>query len=86
MAYYIRKPELVEAIQWTGSNIQEIKDFVGTEAEVYQDPDFEGSTILSVHRWRKGICTLLSGDYLIKHDFSDNPDLFPFQMMKENLI
>lgn len=34
MAYYTRKPELVEAIQWTGSNLQEIKAFVGDETDI----------------------------------------------------
>lgn len=28
MAYYTRKPELVEAIQWTGNNLQDIVLFV----------------------------------------------------------
>lgn len=34
MAYYTRKPEFVEAIQWTGDNLQEIVDFVGEKEHI----------------------------------------------------
>jgi len=34
MAYYTRKPELVEAIQWTGDNIQEIVDLVAEKEQI----------------------------------------------------
>ena len=29
MSYYRKKPVVIEAIQWTGSNLEEIKSFVG---------------------------------------------------------
>lgn len=34
MAYYTRKPELVEAIKCTGDNLQEIVDFVGEKEHI----------------------------------------------------
>jgi len=31
--YYRKKPVVIEAIQWTGLNLSEIKDFVGEKLE-----------------------------------------------------
>lgn len=31
MAKYRKKPIVVEAIQWTGSNLEEIRNFVGND-------------------------------------------------------
>lgn len=51
MAYYTRKPELVEAIQWTGDNIQEIFEFCRKDAdllvEVLQEASINDYVIIS---------------------------------------
>lgn len=100
MAYYTRKPELVEAIQWTGSNLQEIKDFVGDEADIriaFRNPelgyricyiDLEGydgleENIITMEIGFDDNRQLWPAYYLIKHDYSEYPDLSPFESMPE---
>lgn len=51
MAYYTRKPELVEAIQWTGDNIQDIFELCRNDAdllvEVLQETSVDDYVIVS---------------------------------------
>ncbi len=51
MAYYTRKPELVEAIQWTGDNIQEVFELCRKDAdllaEVLQETSIDDYIIIS---------------------------------------
>lgn len=58
IATYIKKPVKIEACQWTGDNVEEIKSFVTPIAEYLEDE----SAILI-----KGIKAYI-GDYIIKND------------------
>lgn len=100
MAYYTRKPELVEAIQWTGSNLQEIKDFVGKMTYIYiafKNPQLsyqicymdlvnytgDESNIVTLYIGPGDLCVLRLMDYLILHDCTESPELFPLEAMNE---
>ena len=100
MAYYTRKPELVEAIQWTGNNLQEIVDFVGKDSIIriaFRNPkanyqicymDLEGydgpeENIVTLDIGVSNSRQLWPSDYLIKHDYSEYPNLCPFESMQE---
>lgn len=100
MAYYTRKPELVEAIQWTGSNLQEIKDFVGKMTYIYiafKNPQLsyqicymdlanytgDESNIVTLYIGPGDLCVLRLMDYLILHDYTESPELFPLEAMNE---
>lgn len=100
MAYYTRKPELVEAIQWTGDNLQEIIDFVGNKEKIsmafksskffggricyatLEEFDEKEQNIVELYIGPGGFCTLSPRvPYLIKHDYSEKPEMFPFESM-----
>ena len=40
MTTYRRRPEVVEAIQWTGDNLDEVRKWLGEGWEAYQTSDF----------------------------------------------
>lgn len=71
MAKFRKKPVIIEAIQWTGNNLEEIKDFIG-----YYEYDkknliihtLEGKMIAQVNDW---IIRGVQGEY-----YPCKPDIF----------
>lgn len=43
MSYYLRKPDVVEGIQWTGDNFDEITEFCGDKINLVNYRDIDGS-------------------------------------------
>ena len=74
MARYVKKPIVVEAVQWTGDNIEEINTFLQTIITFHQReselviPTLEGDMIAS------------KGDYIIRgiknEYYPCKPDIF----------
>lgn len=62
IATYIQNPVTVDACQWTGNNVEEIKEFVTPIAEYLEDE----SAIL-VHT-SDGDFKANIGDYIVKND------------------
>ena len=62
MAKYRKKPVVIEAVQWTGSNFDEIKAFVDGRWEV----EFDGDELL-VHTLEsgRGLLVASEGDWII---------------------
>ncbi len=71
MAKYKEKsPRVIEAVQWTGSNYEEIKNFVGNILEGYGDLGPHKNKLLYL-KGLKGITTVLPGYYIIKGSFKN---------------
>ena len=71
MAKYRKKPVIIEAIQWDGFNLQEIKNFVGESLEYYiNDAAWQvGKGRPHVHmeiKTLEGVMTAIVGDFIIK--------------------
>ena len=77
MAKFRKKPVMVEAVQWTGQNFDEIKAFVDGRWEV----EFDGDELL-VHTLESGRGPLVAseGDWIIMGVIGEfypcNPDSF----------
>ena len=71
---YIKKPVAIEAVQWTGSNIKEMKEFY---PKSFSSP-MRGN-ILEIHTL-EGEMTAQVGDYIIKgiqgEFYPCKPDIF----------
>lgn len=73
---YVKKPIVVKAVQWTGDNISEIKDFCGGSLT------FEGSKPSRIYiNTFKGWYLCSPYDYIIKDDvlgtfYPCKPDVF----------
>ena len=71
---YIKNPVEIEAVQWTGSNVLEIKDFVNPIAEYLEDenviviPTLEGEMKASINDY---IIKGIKGEY-----YPCKPDIF----------
>lgn len=71
MKKYIKKPVEIEAVQWTGINPQEIKDFAGESANIeYYDGAYEAGAgpmiaTVTIHTL-EGDMKANKGDYIIK--------------------
>lgn len=82
---YIKKPVVIEAIQWTGLNLEEIKEFVG-DSLIYTIHDSawevgKGSPVVFMEiKTLEGIHTVSKGDYIIKgikgEFYPCKPDIF----------
>jgi len=93
MAKYRKKPIVIEAIQWTGSNLNEIKEFVG-EALIYDIVDTAWKVGKGVPRVDMQIKTpegnheCSKGDYIIKgikgEFYPCKPDIFEATYEKVN--
>ena len=57
---YIKKPIKIEAIQWTGENVLEVKDFVTSGAEYLEDEN-----VIVIHTLEGDMKAILN-DYIIK--------------------
>ena len=82
---YRKKPVVVEAIQWTGKNLQELKNFVGDSLEYdVMDAAWEvgkGPVIVNVRiQTLEGIHHASVGDFIIKgirgEFYPCKPDIF----------
>lgn len=85
MAKYRKKPVVVEAIQWDGLNLQEIKDFVGESLECYLNDTAwqvgQGAPIIHMQiKTLEGNHTTTVGDFIIKgvngEFYPCKPDIF----------
>jgi len=74
IATYIKKPVIIEACQWTGDNVREIKDFVKPIAEYLEDEQ-----VILIHILEKDMRANI-GDYIIKgvkgEFYPCKPDIF----------
>ena len=60
IATYVKKPVVIEACQWTGDNVEEIKKFVEPIAEYLEDEQ-----VILIHTL-EGDMKANVGDYIIK--------------------
>lgn len=77
MALYKTRPCVIEAIQWTGLNLEEVKDFVGESLEY----DIIDTTVVSIRiKTLEGVMYASVGDYIIKglrgEFYPCKPDVF----------
>ena len=71
MAKYKEKnPTVIEAVQWTGLNYEEIEGFVGNILEGYEDLGPHKNRFLYL-KSLKGTATVSPGDYIIKGSFKN---------------
>lgn len=61
MKVYRKKPVEVEAVEWTGSNLDEILEWAGNAVSVHPGNDTELSVVTN-----HGSTTASAGDYIIK--------------------
>ena len=69
---YRLKPQLVDAIRWTGSNISECKEFTGDKATYVELPNTGAHTIMkiTIHTPNGDQC-LWKGDYIVKNSVGE---------------
>ena len=74
IATYVKKPVKIEACQWTGDNVEEIKKFVNPIAEYLEDVQ-----VILIHTL-EGDMTAEINDYIIKgikgEFYPCKPDIF----------
>lgn len=58
---YRKKPVIIEAIQ-IGTNLEEVRNFVGDKGEIYVD---KGTIYVNIHTL-EGTMTASSGDFIIR--------------------
>jgi hypothetical protein len=88
MSYYLRKPDVVEGVQWTGDNFDEIAEFCGDKINLVNYRDIDGSFRghwLPIKRFRelgRDACGFFGreeslfvnkGDYILKMEFAVRP-------------
>lgn len=59
---YRKKPIVIEAVKWDGTNIEEIKNFAGDKVEFITDASLDDGTIMIT-------TPILEGDYVSIGDF-----------------
>lgn len=68
---YVKKPVVIEAVQWTGENTQELSEFMGVTS--FCDGKVQISTL-------EGVLTASKGDWIIKgvrgEFYPCKPDIF----------
>lgn len=71
---YFKKPVRIEAVQWTGDNVKEVKEFVKPIAEYLED-----EAVILIHTL-EGDMKANVGDYIIKgikgEFYPCKPDIF----------
>lgn len=62
---YIHKPIEVEAVQWTGDNLDEVKEFVHKKCDInrYKDPELTPQLIIDM---LDDIIIVNGGDYIFR--------------------
>lgn len=82
--YYITKPVVIEAVQWTGTNLEEIKSFVDNDSLNYETYGTDVSNglpqiAMSIDTL-EGTMSASVGDYIIKglrgEFYPCKPDVF----------
>ena len=63
MQKFVKKPVVIEAIQYNGENIEAIKDFVGKKLSTVMSSDVDVKLIIPT---LEGYMKALKGDYIIK--------------------
>lgn len=61
MAVYVTKQVMIEAVEWTGDNLDEIKEFAGDSVLVTED---NGEIDIQIHTL-EGVMHASVGDYII---------------------
>jgi len=83
---YRKKPIIIEAIQWTGDNVEEILDFVGSDSasiiaefDTDQTPSIDTSLLGTLEiRTLEGVMTASIGDWVIEEPFpTDDRQFYP---------
>lgn len=76
MAKYVKKPVVIEAIRWTGNNIEELEEFALNENDIDL---FSFGATLEI-KTLEGVMTVSDGDYIIKgvngEFYPCKPDIF----------
>lgn len=79
--YIEKEPTAFEAIQWTGNNLDEIKDFIGKDG----GPDVSGQVILLMNS--SGGSAVQEGDWIIRNpgtgEFYEMADVYFKKYYKE---
>ena len=74
MSKYRKKPVVVEAVQWTGENVEEIEEFMKDAKEDY------GLSEESRRIYFGGLMFAMAGDYIIKDEKGEfypcEPEIF----------
>lgn len=77
MRKYVKKPVVIEAVQWTGDNRREIFDFCTLS---YFNTDFETGNLNLMIQTLEGTMEASVGDYIIKgikgEFYPCKPDIF----------
>ena len=87
MQKFVKKPVVIEAIQYNGENIEAIEDFVGKKLSTVMSSDVDVKLIIPT---LEGYMKALKGDYIIKgikgEFYPCKPDIFKqsYNMIKEN--
>lgn len=88
MSRYRKKPIVVEAIQWLGNNLEDIKKFAGDNIEIDSDNDLIVKTLEDGGTKAAHVATI--GDYIIKgvqgEFYFCKPDIFKQTYDDENEI
>ena len=72
MKHYKRKTSIVEALQWNGYNLQEVKDFTGSNADVEYGANNDNDVVADIIIHTNGCdVRLKKGDYIIKNQYGD---------------
>lgn len=80
---YTRKPYEVEAVQWTGDNIDEIKKFVNKPCDVhrYIDPELTPKIFIDM---LDDVIVVNGGDYIYRTDKCDGFYISKAEVFEEN--
>ena len=87
MQKFVKKPVVIEAIQYNGENIEAIEDFVGKKLSTVLASDVDVKLIIPT---LEGYMKASKGDYIIKgikgEFYPCKPDIFKqsYNMIKEN--
>ena len=78
--HYVKKPVIIEAIIWTGSNLQEIDNFFSTKKESPREYGFISNDESMFIKTMEGKMIASKGDYIIKgvkgEFYPCKPDIF----------
>ena len=80
---YKKKPIIIEAVQWTGINLEEIKSFVGDSLDYNYKTNWDSSDLSNIEvkiKTLEGDHIASIGDYIIKgvngEFYPCKPDIF----------
>lgn len=80
---YTRKPYKVDAVQWTGNNLDEIRKFVNKQCDVhhYTDPKLTPKIFIDM---LDNVVVVNEGDYIYRTDKSDGFYISKAEVFEEN--